>query len=361
MKIIYDVFCPLPWIMSATKPDGHLRVCCKSHSVNDNESTFLTKSSGEPYSTFECGIHDYRNCESLKKIRKEILRGIKPKWCYYCYLYEERGMSMKRKYCLKEYKYLIPTILENTDNDGHIDIDKIPLVDFDLRLSNICNFNCALCSNINSIKKTGKVSDWSSKKYKYIREFLDNRHNINEIYFTGGEPFLIDGHWEILKDLIKDKASKNINLLYNTNGSKMEQYMFDLWDEFKSVNVVFSIDAIGKEAERIRKGTDWNKIEKNLLFFDEKSKENYKAAFTSTISMLNVLSYPELIRWFQEKNFKRIHMIDTNIAFDPFELSILGRRYLLKSIDDYYQDIKSSEINWIRNIYNIIVNSINEG
>jgi len=288
------------------------------------------------------------------------MSGIEPEWCYYCFFYEKNKMSVKRKEYLKKYEHMIPTILENTDEDGNVDTDKIPLVEFDLRLSNLCNFNCILCNNKNSIRKSGKLIDWGNKELRYIRELLDNKHNINEIYFTGGEPFIIDSHWKILKELIKDGASKNINLRYTTNTSKMKPFMFDLWNEFKSVTMAFSIDAIGKEAERIRKGTDWNKIEKNLIFFDENTDERYNANLLATISIFNVLTFPTLIRWFLDMNFKRIHMIYTSICFSPFTYSILGREYLLDAIDKYYEDIRNSKIKWVKNIYNIIVNAIKE-
>ena len=61
---------------------------------------------------------------------------------------------------------------------------------------------------------------------------------------------------------------KNISIHYNTNGTiRPPKEIFDLWKEFKSCEVMFSIDGIFKKFEYIRSGAVWDEVWENFNHF----------------------------------------------------------------------------------------------
>jgi organic radical activating enzyme len=55
------------------------------------------------------------------------------------------------------------------------------------------------------------------------KNFWDNLKtllpNIKYFEFTGGEPFLIEQHFELLRYAVENDYAKNIEIHYNTNGT----------------------------------------------------------------------------------------------------------------------------------------------
>ena len=56
-----------------------------------------------------------------------------------------------------------------------------------------------------------------------------------QLYFAGGESLVIDEHYDLLEECIKQGYAKNIELRYNSNGVEWRDDLFDLWAEFKRV------------------------------------------------------------------------------------------------------------------------------
>ena len=73
-----------------------------------------------------------------------------------------------------------------------------------------------------------------------------------QLYFAGGESLIIDEHYDLLEECIKQGYAKNIELRYNSNAVEWRDDLFDLWAEFKRVRFHYSIDAHGEHNDYIR-------------------------------------------------------------------------------------------------------------
>ena len=72
---------------------------------------------------------------------------------------------------------------------------------------------------------------------------------LEEVYFAGGEPLVMEEHERILRFLI-DRRLFHVRLIYNTNFSVMAYRGSDfvrMWDRFETVRIGARLDAIRDE------------------------------------------------------------------------------------------------------------------
>ena len=96
-------------------------------------------------------------------------------------------------------------------------------------------------------------------------QLLEQFDHVEQFYFAGGEPIIMEEHLRILKELDKRKMY-HVRLIYNTNFSKSHfkgTDIFELWNKFDSVSIGASLDAEGPRAELMRKGTVWEETVAN--------------------------------------------------------------------------------------------------
>ena len=79
-------------------------------------------------------IDDVRNLPVLKQVRKSMLEGKKHALCKLCWDEEKFGGRSKRTHQAEVYKELTPLIVDATTKNGEVDVKKIPLNYYDLRL-----------------------------------------------------------------------------------------------------------------------------------------------------------------------------------------------------------------------------------
>jgi len=290
------VFCMLPWLHLSSNPDGSTLPCCyadyKYPVGNARINTFKEIWNQEPY----------------KLIRKNMLQDKPCKECTTCYEAEKNGFFSKREQSNKWFGHHIKEV-NDTNNDGSTNNFKIRYLD--IRFSNLCNFRCRTCgpgfsSNwyhdyIKLYNKIPKSKTRPDEDLPMINFSIDDEDllfdqiethipYLEEIYFAGGEPLIMKEHYRLLEKLIKCNK-KNIRLVYNTNFSELhykDKHVFDYWKEFSNIRVGASLDASGKKAEYIRKGTEWTQVLENRRLM---LKETPHVEFwvTSTISAMNVL------------------------------------------------------------------------
>ena len=87
-----NVFCPVPWIHFATKPDGDIRLCC--HANHGPDRGVLRKDNDEPYNLSVDNILDSRNSKLSKEVRLSIINDKRHPECTRCWQEEDAG----RKY-----------------------------------------------------------------------------------------------------------------------------------------------------------------------------------------------------------------------------------------------------------------------
>lgn len=288
-------FCILPWIHIYVNPDGSVLPCC----VGDHRNPMGNVQDNK--------IDDIFNNDRFKSMRKKMLSGEKCEECIACYRDEQDGNSSFRKHVNEQFKNYIEDT-KNTNIDGSINDYKLRYLD--VRWSNICNFKCRSCSATYSsswAKEDGKENIYifagGESNDNLYQQFKPHFDTIEEFYFAGGEPLLMDKHYDILEYLV-DQNRTDVRLRYNTNLSSLRyknKDVLEYWKKFKNVYVGASLDSWSTRAEYIRGGTDWNVIEKNLRLM-AKEVPHVNLQTNTVVSLFNVLTIPEFLDYLIENN-----------------------------------------------------------
>lgn len=366
-----DTFCILPWINISTRANGDLRVCC--HANQGPTRGIYKKEDGSNYNLHRDKITDAINSPLAKDIRKTMIEGKWHKECVRCLREEKAGMKSRRINDGERFAQHInwDKAVQNTDEDGKINLKEIKQTYYDIRLGNFCNLKCRMCSPMDSsawyddyVKMYGKEQFWDThgtvkmhknEKGKYSATDYDWVHkdhfweNLEEnvagmqhVYLVGGEPLIIERHYEFLNHCVEKGYAKDITLEYNTNLTNIQPRALDLWGNFKQVQFGISMDGIGDTLEYVRNPLKSKLIEKNLKKLDEVGSQtmNFRAWIAFTIGALNAFHLPDFLRWKIEQDFAIISpMLKNNPKpfanvhpiHKPHELSI---RFLPKDVKD---------------------------
>ena len=297
-----------------------------------------------------------------------------PASCRKCFAEEEKGIVSKRQWETKvwEKRLDIDSIVEQTDADGNLPVN-IPY--FDLRLGNLCQLKCVMCSPHDS---SSWIKEWKLQKPKYKNKDLiaeqswdqdfdytwykkgsfldsmkDQAQHIKELYFAGGEPLLIPEHYAILEFMVDNGFSKHICIRYNSNGLELPDKLFALWKHFEEVTFNFSIDAYGDKNDYIRYPSKWKDISTNLHKLD-KAGPNIKVNMACAVQLLNVAYIHELAEWKIQQQFNNINvlpfgggLIGTHLVYFPSYLNIrvLPQAYKQFAKDNIERFIDSQKFN----------------
>jgi organic radical activating enzyme len=310
-----DYFCIIPWIHMHTWADGSTYPCClaaiDSKLGNTNEKSFT----------------ELWNSDLMKDLRLNMIADKPSRTCVRCYEHEKAGTESLRMTKNRDFKHKFDRV-ELTNDDGSL--DEIHMAYFDIRFSNICNMRCRTCGPVFSslwaqdAVKMGMIEPTHPKVLKVkqdINELWDDVvqwiDTIEDIYFAGGEPLIMDEHYKILEHLI-DIGKTDINISYNTNFSKLtykNKDVIELWKHFSNVKLNASLDAMGERAECMRKGTVWKDIETNRLRVMEEAP-HVEFKLSSTISVLNAQHILDFFEDWLEKDWVKIYHLDINLLLD---------------------------------------------
>ena len=319
-----EKICMLPWISIETSPIGTARPCC----LADDE---ITKPNGTKYTLRENTLEEIYHSEYMQNLRKEFLAGNKPETCRRCWDEEAAGRVSKRmnsRIRLKEYY----------DSIDWNNLNPNQLWFIDLKLGNICNLKCRICGSWSSSKWAKEEIDYvpgidrkTHLAYKFLQDgawpresevFWDNLKqllpNIKYFEFTGGEPFLIQQHFDLLEYAVEHGYAKNIEIHYNTNGTVFPD-SYHLWGHFKHVEVAFSIDNTKAKFEYERYGASWTEVQENLTKFDQLRGPKFSTQLCLTVNVQNVYYLPEICDWIDSQTFDHIYF---NMLHDPWHMNI---------------------------------------
>jgi radical SAM protein with 4Fe4S-binding SPASM domain len=314
-------FCIMPWIHLHAFPDGRAYPCCLSeyHYPVGN----LKKDT----------IEQVWNQEPMKRLRRNMLAGEKSRECSRCYEIEDNGMVSHRQFSNASFKKFIP-LADDTKPDGTYEDFKIRY--YDIRFSNLCNFRCRSCGSIFSSNwYEDEIALWgrdpNKKKIMIAGRTKDDmweqmqQHipHLEQIYFAGGEPLIMEEHYRVLRELVL-RGRTDVNLVYNTNFSELvykNQDVLEIWKEFNTVSIGASLDAEGARAEYIRKGTVWNQIVENRQRM-MKICPNVDFYVSSTVSLLNVWHLPDFHRNWAEQGLIRAKDWNINMLQSPSRMRV---------------------------------------
>ena len=335
-----DTFCTLPFTHLSTRPNGDITPCCRSRDTLGNIKDM----------TFEQAW----NSERQQQLRKDLLNGVRNKYCYQCWDMEDQGSISMRQSMNKIRSHMVPKKL-----DAEMPF-VVPVLE--LKMSNLCNFRCRTCKPELS---TTWMKDWNAVKHEYeslgivnntareenfnkdefVEDILKLAPTIEIVEFAGGEPLMDPLHYKVLEVL--EPYASNITVKYSTNLSKLKFGKFDTlasWSKFKGVDLSLSIDGHPALNDYIRTESDTKVLAQNLRDVKRELGGKYEGRAALCYSAWNVFGLPDSYDYFE-------HVLDTpvhgNIAWDPIFINpqVLPNELKLKASEKYKEYLKTIEAN----------------
>lgn len=321
-------WCPLPWSHLSVKNNGTLRLCSHSQSAGLG-NTVLLDQDGKHLMLEDLNKVDVLNSETLKEVRKKFVAGEWPGQCFRCQVETQSGKLSRDRWETEKHKDILTKdqALNDTLPDGTIENGKF--LTYDLRVGFQCNLRCVMCFPAESSRwykdyveimerdcfgVDGKIYDLDIKNADFdwvkseeqVNSLISISKYVRKIKFGGGEPLMIKHCHDIVQKLVDAGYASNIELEYSTNLTTFPEHLWNLWKNFREVRFCCSVDAYGEANEAIRWLSKWNMIEKNLDMLDG-TPDNMVVFTSTTISMLSLEHFADLMLWLDSKKYKKIN------------------------------------------------------
>jgi len=363
--MVSKTFCILPWVHLSTRPDGSMRVCCTANAssvgpTNDKEHGgqvgILKTEDGKPNNLNVSDFVSSWNSTYMKNVRKQMLNGEIPPSCSKCFKEEAAGHNSKRMWETKYWaeRVDVDTLIKNTEEDGSVPPQ---LTYIDLRFGTKCQLACVMCSPHDSsgwiteyqkifpkvqnsvLQETmqwkdkgsynGSSYNWHKNNPIFWKQFYAQIPNMQQIYFAGGESLIIEEHYDILEECIRQGYAKDLEIRYNSNGVEWRDDLFELWKEFKLVRFHYSVDSIKEMNDYIRYPSQWNRTEEVFHLLDKETSNNVEVTIACAVQALNIYYIPDFIKWKLTQNFNKINMwpfgaggINYHFVYHPPHLNV---------------------------------------
>ena len=317
-------FCIYPWIHLHAYPTGEAYPCCHAEMKPGIVGNCRTNT-----------LEEIWTGEPMKQLRADMLSETPHAACVRCYEQEESGFFSGRKSANKHHGHHVKKLETNP----------FEMTYWDIRFSNLCNLKCRSCGHIFSsqwYQDQAKLAgpEWKDRNtvlnyagrtetdmWAQLEPHLDY---VEQIYFAGGEPLLMEEHYNILEELVK-RGRFDVRLIYNTNFTHTDlkgRSVFEYWKQFKSVAVGASLDGMSHAGEYIRKGTKWYDVVQNRhrMIATCPDVDFY---ISPTLSILNAWHLPDFHKEWVSAGLIRAQDLNVNILQDPahYRIDIAPQEY----------------------------------
>lgn len=307
-------FCIYPWTHLSLFSNGKTLPCCRA-----NPKLSLGKLQGDDLSSIW-------NSPEMRQLRIDLLEDKPSNFCEGCYLEEQHGMRSLRNLANGEFDHHGPQIT-TTESNGYYPLN---LKFLDIKFDNVCNFKCRTCNpdfstswyedakSLGLFTPQNKRSTPTDNPKMFIEKLSPQLKGLEKIYFAGGEPLLMEGHYLLLEKLI-ELGNTNLSLVYNTNLStfKFKHWnALSLWKNFSNISLEVSLDGIEARGEYIRSGLCWDTFLENVNLV-QSINPHIKMGIWATASILNSYAILDLIKWSLENVLKSPNDFGINILRDP--------------------------------------------
>jgi hypothetical protein len=330
-----DTFCAAPWFRIRIDWDGKFRSCCE---INTAQSNFAGQ---KEFLLNDSTVHEFMSSDYLTYLRQELTQGNRLSECSRCWAKEANGVRSLRQ-------THVDTVTNTQDADvsktwiPHFvrrapEFDQYRITAADVKLSNVCNFSCVMCSPVSSSKifdtwnnnqdnkfvqlKLQKQPDYLQnitathqqlRSYQHLFDILTQP--IMQLQLLGGEPLLDKKMFSILAEQPAENKAR-ISLNFITNGSQDLVAAVERLQGYKQVSFSISLEGVGVIQDWARTGSDWTEIEQNILAAQQ---QGILVAVAHTIQASTAIKLPELVRWCQQHRLQ----LDCGVLTEPDYLSV---------------------------------------
>ena len=337
-----ESFCGELWSQIEINTLGDYKICCLANYNKDYGMAH--DENGKVMNVMTHSIEEAINSATHKEHRLQLKENIQVKRCRNCYDAEHStkgqdgwgsehakkwGKSKRQRVNgqttrdIPEYvkwdqaeKYTLP--------DG---TSTAKVVNLGLRLSNLCNQKCIMCSpEYSSLwyedweklygNRTVLPPETEDEQYRLTkdtngRDILDYSRwwssdiwwerfdkiapDLRHIYFSGGEPLVAPAMNKILTILIDGGFAKNVTLRYDTNLTVINNKIIEKFKHFKKINFCVSVDDIEERYSLIRFPGNYNTIVNNIKSLKENNMDiHYVSCCVGVASIYSMVRVSEL-------------------------------------------------------------------
>jgi organic radical activating enzyme len=270
------------------------------------------------------------NTKFKKQKRKEMLTGQRPSECDYCWNVEDNSDAFSDRVYKSAEPWSLDHMQEITNSDWRTDFNPRYV---EVAFSNACNFKCSYCgpsyssawvqeakkfggyptldnfNNLEYLESVGKMPINHKDHNPYVEAFWkwwpDLYRDLHTFRITGGEPLMSPDTWKVLDYIIDNpNPNKNLSLAINSNLGIPDKLVDRFIEKIKRITeedkvrefIVFtSCDSVGKQAEYIRDGLDYNRFKGNVEKIMEQCPK-VNITFMVTYNALSVPNYDKFIK-----------------------------------------------------------------
>jgi MoaA/NifB/PqqE/SkfB family radical SAM enzyme len=277
----------------------HLHNSGRCNSCSDS-SQWWKDSNGIDMDLTTHSIEKIWNSKSRQDFLYDLRNGVEHPNCIKCWQKERVGIKSKRQISNEIFKH------NNKSTPQFID----------LKWGNVCNLNCRHCNPWTSskwLKEWYEADTTRNQSYiEYLNEFKstqksyhhNNTENFHKNFFKwfsnsehlmlyGGEGMYVKDVQKMFEYAINSGTATDIDIYINTNGTIYSERWIEIFKQFRSVKLAFSIDGIGQSFNYIRHGAEWNNVVENYKKYT--AIKNIQTQIVTTVFTLNVYDIVDIV------------------------------------------------------------------
>jgi organic radical activating enzyme len=313
---------------------------------------------------------DFFNFQDIVNDRKSFLNDMRSDRCNFCWVNEDRNLTSRR---LRNGRDIY--------DDSFVNVDNVKPKKLDIILNSECLNQCVYCCPNYSTSWTKDVlanDDYGHEHYQVNERvklhYLANQKQklkssrtqqlikmleddffdkLEEVWLSGGEPFLDGNFQRLVNSFIKKKNLKTIFISsgLNFNVAVLEKFQNNLLDTSK-LRFQISFEAVGTTHEFIRWGSKWDQWITNFNYLDE----HYGNQITIKPT-LNCLAMPGIVQFMKlYKNRNWGHCIVSEPTFlSPHIIPKVIKEQILRDI--VHVNSNNYEFNIFKNLIIDICNT----
>lgn len=282
-----ESLCLAAWCHTYVSPQTERRLCCASREPAQNFQQYIDTTSGTG-KYIPITLDEHWNSEHMKSVRRRMMAGETLSECEVC---NDKllNTSVYRSYFNSMFGYKYDYVMQHTDPDGSTTVQP---VSWDYRFSNLCNFKCRMCGDMlssawESEQRQHNMVNWADPKNNWmqpaVKKQIENfqsttieqefanaveNHQVEEVYWVGGEPLMYEQHWRYMKRIVELGDGPSVYARYNTNLSRIDYRGINLYRDIlarlRDWQICASLDGTGRIGEYIRTGLRYDQWYENF-------------------------------------------------------------------------------------------------
>jgi hypothetical protein len=312
-------------------------MCCASREPAQNFKQYIDIEDGTgEYKPLT--LEEHWNSPHMRKIRVQMMNGEVPEECQVCNN-KLLNTDVYRDYFWHLFKHHYNNVWDHTEDDGYTYMKP---VSWDYRFSNLCNFKCRMCGDMLS-------SSWEAEQRKYnnidwnnpqnawmvpeirstIKDFQETQirkefeqaieeNRVEEIYWVGGEPLMMEEHWDYMKRIDKGNGGQ-VYARYNTNLSRVEYRGINLYRDIlanlRDWQLCCSLDGTEEIGEYIRTGLRFSSFIQNFKEGLQVATHNRQMRLDFTLTLPGLFDLKNMFKLSKELDVTLLSKV--TFAFSP--------------------------------------------